>query len=183
MSFDSLSFSIHLSPYQSLEESLGLWPELFIKYKLLIDMGFLVLSIHLLPLVHKEHILNFLSTEVDLSTQSVTVSSITLEKHRWWPVHFIWDLIRSSFSKSPVNFLAINFKLIFIDTTRWCFSIIPYPQSTQSHRLLKQEHYVIGLSFLGLIFFRRRGIRVAFGVLVRGQPNMVVRPSLILAVN
>ncbi len=82
MSFDSLSFSIHLPPVQSLEESLGLWPELFIKHKLFINMGFLVLSIHLLPLVHKEHILNFLGTKVDLSAQSVTVSSITLEKDR-----------------------------------------------------------------------------------------------------
>ena len=65
----------------SFEESFSLRSELLIKNEFFIDVSFLVLSIHLLTLVHKEHILDLSRAEIDLSTKRICISSITLEKY------------------------------------------------------------------------------------------------------
>lgn len=53
---------------------------MFIKNEFFVDVGLLVLRIHLLPLVHKQHVLDLLWVEVDLAPEGVRVASITLEE-------------------------------------------------------------------------------------------------------
>jgi len=93
----------------SLEESLSLWSQLLIEDEFLIDMRLLMLGIHLLPLVLKQHVLHLAWIEDNLAAKSVSISCIALEQDNRGPIlarHL--GLLRSASHKSTVDLVAID---------------------------------------------------------------------------
>lgn len=85
--------------------------------------------------------------------------------------------------ETSVNFLAIDLKLKLVDSTTGCLRIVPDAQSTQSNWLLEQEHDVVRLTLFRLVFLGTRRASMALGVLVGGEPDMIVTHGLVLAVD
>ena len=75
-----------MSVRHSLEESLRLWSQLLIEHKLLVDVGLLVLGVHLSTLVHEQDILDLSWIKDDLAPELVCISRVALEEHDRGPV-------------------------------------------------------------------------------------------------
>ena len=69
------------------EEGLGLWSELLIENKLLVNVRLhLVLCIHILSFVDEAYVLDLTLIKVDLATKCVRVARIVLEQDDRGPI-------------------------------------------------------------------------------------------------
>ena len=147
-------------------------------------MRFLVLSVHLLALVLQEDVLDLAWVEADLATKGVRIASIALEEHNRGPVLATCLIVRSLVHEASIDLVSIDLQLELVDATSRRLRIVPQAKGSQGDRLLKQEHDAVGLALLGSVFLADRGgARVTLGVLVGGQPDVVVACCLVLPID
>lgn len=120
---------------------------------------------------------------MDLPTKGVGVARVALEEHHRGPVFAFVAIVGGPSSEASINLLAINLKLKLVDTPSWRLRVVPETEGRQSYRLLEQEHDGVGLTLFAGVLLGGGGVGMAFRILVRSQPDVVVLGGLVLSIN